>query len=147
LGRPGQPTTPGGPDTPRPSCNPPCDILPRVTADMGDIAGVRAGIWKMAEPRRIRSVTAARYPSGVTASEPYASAVHTESYPRASASVTSRASSATAVPKYPRLRPSFIGARVAVLINAFARRAGQYSERSEQALRAKPGPESVTPDP
>ena len=49
-------------------------------------AGGRAASCMMPVPRRIRLVRAARYASGVIASEPYASAVQTESKPSRSAS-------------------------------------------------------------
>ena len=55
---------------------------------MAAAAGVRAASCMIPVPRRMRLVTAARYASGVTASEPYASAVHTESKPSRSASCT-----------------------------------------------------------
>ena len=42
------------------------------------MAGVRAAIWRMAVPRWMRYVSAPIQASGVTASDPYASAVHTE---------------------------------------------------------------------
>ena len=53
------------------------------------IAGERPGIWKIAEPILICSVCAASHASTVAASEPYASAAHTEWKPAASASWTS----------------------------------------------------------
>jgi hypothetical protein len=45
---------------------------------MAVIAGVRAAIWRIAVPSRIRYVRAPSHAKGTTASEPYASAVHTE---------------------------------------------------------------------
>ena len=62
--------------------------LSRAVADYVVIAmaGLRAGICKMAEPSLIFEVNAPTQVSGVTASEPYASAVQTESNPRRSAS-------------------------------------------------------------
>ena len=50
-----------------------------VIACMAHIAGVRAGICMMPVPSRIREVCAAIHASGVIASAPHASAVHTES--------------------------------------------------------------------
>jgi hypothetical protein len=44
---------------------------------MAVIAADRAGIWKMAEPSRIRLVWPASQPRIVAASEPYASAAQT----------------------------------------------------------------------
>ena len=49
-------------------------------------AGCRADIWTIAVPSLMRSVEAPHHASGVRQSEPYASAVHTESNPRRSAS-------------------------------------------------------------
>jgi len=46
---------------------------------MAVAVGVRAAIWATAVPRRIRLVRAAIQVSGVKASDPQASAVHTES--------------------------------------------------------------------
>ena len=42
-------------------------------------AALRAGIWKIAEPMPMRLVPAASQVSTVAASEPYASAAHSES--------------------------------------------------------------------
>ena len=67
---PYQPSDTCGPDTPRPSRNRPPERLSRVAAVIAVIAGVRAGIWKMAEPMPIRSVCAATQASTVAASEP-----------------------------------------------------------------------------
>ena len=53
------------------------------------MAGERPGIWKIAEPSLIFSVCPASHASTVAASDPYASADHTESYPSDSASRTS----------------------------------------------------------
>ena len=50
-------------------------------------AGVRADICMIPVPSLIRSVWAPHQASGVTASEPYASAVQTESNPSRSASL------------------------------------------------------------
>ena len=57
-----------------------------VIAAIAVAAGVRAESWTMPVPRRMRSVCAPHQASGVRASEPYASAVHTESKPSRSAS-------------------------------------------------------------
>ena len=51
-------------------------------------AGVRAAICTIAVPSRIVSVAAPHQASGVSASEPYASAVQTELKPSRSASCT-----------------------------------------------------------
>ena len=45
---------------------------------MAVIAGVRAGIWRMAAPTLILSVRAAIHDNTVTASDPQASAAQTE---------------------------------------------------------------------
>ena len=66
---------------------PPASASSVPTAIAAD-AGGRAASCMMPVPRRMRFVSAARYASGVIASEPYASAVHTESKPRRSASST-----------------------------------------------------------
>ena len=54
------------------------------------MAGVRAGICMIAVPSWILVVCATNHVSGVTASEPYASAVHTEWKPSDSARCTMR---------------------------------------------------------
>ena len=61
--------------------------------------GGRAASCMMPVPRRIRFVSAARYASGVIASEPYASAVHTESNPSFSASRTFSTGSFSSAPE------------------------------------------------
>ena len=53
--------------------------------------GVRADSWHRAVPSRTREVRDPHQASGVSASDPYASAVHTESKPSLSASSTSSA--------------------------------------------------------
>ena len=75
---PCQPSDTCGPETPRPSRNRPPDSVSRVAAVIAVIAGVRAGIWKTAEPTSIRSVCAATHASTVAASEPYASAAQAD---------------------------------------------------------------------
>ncbi len=67
---PCQPSETCGPETPRPSRNRPPERLSSVAAVIAVIAGVRAGIWKMAEPMSMRSVCAATQASTVAASEP-----------------------------------------------------------------------------
>ena len=57
-----------------------------VIAAIAVAAGVRADSWTMPVPSRMRSVCAPHQASGVSASEPYASAVQTESNPSRSAS-------------------------------------------------------------
>lgn len=78
-GRPYQPSTTCGPDRPRPSIIRPPERWSRVSACMAVAVGLRAAICARAVPRRMREVCAAIQVSGVKASEPQASAVHTES--------------------------------------------------------------------
>ncbi len=59
--------------------NLPPDRWSRVIACIAVAVGVLAAIWATAVPSRIRLVWAAIQVSGVNASEPQASAVHTES--------------------------------------------------------------------
>ena len=56
---PCQPSETWGPETPRPRRNRPPESVSRVAAVIAVMAGVRAGIWKMAEPTSICSVCAA----------------------------------------------------------------------------------------
>jgi hypothetical protein len=60
----------------------------RVSAVIAVIAGVRAPSCMIPEPKRIRSVRAARKPIGVAASQPHASATQHISTPSRSASQT-----------------------------------------------------------
>ena len=83
---PYQPSTTCGPDTPRPSTNRPPDRWSIVIAAIAVAAGWRADICVIAVPSRTRSVAAPHHASGVSPSEPYASAVQIESNPRRSAS-------------------------------------------------------------
>ena len=83
---------------PRPRTNRPRDNSFSVTAVMAVMAGVRAGIWSIAEPTLIVSVRAATHDRTVTASEPHASAAHTMSYPIRSATLTDSTSSAGRAP-------------------------------------------------
>ena len=79
-----------------------------VIAAIAVAAGVRADICMIAVPSLTVSVAAPHQASGVSASEPYASAVQTELKPSRSASLT--ASSAPAggpADQYPVLYPSF----------------------------------------
>ncbi len=69
-GCPCQPSATWGPDEPIPSSIRPPEMLSMVAAVMAVIAGVRAGIWKIAEPSLIRSVFAASQASTVAVSEP-----------------------------------------------------------------------------
>jgi hypothetical protein len=57
----------------------PPDSWSIVAAVIAVIAGLRAGIWKIAEPSLIVLVPAASHASTVAASDPYASATQAES--------------------------------------------------------------------
>ena len=76
---PCQPSETCGPLTPRPRRNRPPDSVSSVAAVIAQLAGVRPGIWKIAEPMSIRVVCAATNASTVGASEPYASATQATS--------------------------------------------------------------------
>ena len=69
-GWPCQPSATCGPDEPIPRIIRPPEMLSSVAAVMAVMAGVRAGIWKIAEPMRMRSVLAASQASTVAVSEP-----------------------------------------------------------------------------
>ena len=60
-----------------------------VSACIAVAAGVRADSWQTDVPSLMREVCAPIQHSGEKQSEPHASAVHTESYPRRSASCAS----------------------------------------------------------
>jgi len=77
-GRPYQPSTTWGPDSPRPSIKRPPERWSRVSACIAVVVGERAAIWATAVPRPILEVRAAIQVSGVKASDPQDSAVHTE---------------------------------------------------------------------
>src|ERR1700744_2203554 len=87
-GWPYQPSTTCGPETPSPSTIRPPERWWRDIASIAVAAGVRAEICAIAVPSLIVVVAAPHQASGVSTSEPYASAVHTESNPRRSASRT-----------------------------------------------------------
>ena len=78
-GRPYQPSTTCGPDTPSPSWNRPLERWSRVIAAMAVAVGVRAASCTTEVPSLMVEVCPASRPSGVKASDPHASAVHTES--------------------------------------------------------------------
>jgi hypothetical protein len=65
-----------------------------VIAAIAVAAGVRADIWMIPVPSFTRSVCAPHHASGVSASEPYASAVQIESKPSRSASAMASAAPA-----------------------------------------------------
>ena len=79
YGTPCQPSTTCGPDAPTPQMNRPPDSSARLIAVMAAIAGERAGICIMAVPTFIFCVCASIHAAGVTASDPYASAVQIDS--------------------------------------------------------------------
>ena len=62
-----------------PSRKRPPEIWSSVAAVIAVMAAVRPGIWKIAEPSLIFSVPAESQARTVAASDPYASAAHTES--------------------------------------------------------------------
>ena len=74
--------------TSSPSTIRPPDRTSIVAAVIAVIVGVRAGIWQIADPSLIVLVCPASQASTEGASDPYASAAHTESYPSRSASRT-----------------------------------------------------------
>ena len=76
---PCQPSLTCGPEDPMPSSIRPSESWSSVAAVMAVIAGERPGIWKIADPILILVVSPAIQPRIVAASEPYASAVQTES--------------------------------------------------------------------
>ena len=78
-GWPYQPSTTCGPDTPSPRIRRPLERWSRVSACIAVAAGVRAESCTTAVPSLMREVWAPIQASGVKASEPHASAVHTES--------------------------------------------------------------------
>src|SRR6059058_6156977 len=87
-GTPYQPSTTCGPETPSPSDSRPPDKASNVAAVIAVAAGVRADSCTNPVPSLIRVVRAAYHVNGVNASEPYASAVQTESKPQSSAAST-----------------------------------------------------------
>ena len=85
---PYQPSTTCGPDTPTPRISRPPDRWSSVIAAIAVAAGVRAEIWTIAVPSLIRSVSEPHHASGISASDPYASAVQHDSNPSFSASLS-----------------------------------------------------------
>jgi hypothetical protein len=90
YGMPCQPSMTCGPEVPRPSSKRPSVRRSRPAAVCAISAGVRLNTLMIPVPSRTRDVFAARYPSMLIASKPYASATHTQSTPAAS-SATARA--------------------------------------------------------
>jgi hypothetical protein len=75
---------------------------------MAVAVGVRANICTIDVPSCTRDVAEPHQASGVRASDPYASAVHTEANPKSSAARTcSTASAGGPAPQYPNCNPSF----------------------------------------
>ena len=85
-GIPYQPSTTCGPDTPSPRMKRPPERWSIVIADIAVIAGCRADICVIAVPSFNFDVSEPHQASGVSPSEPYASAVQIESKPSFSAS-------------------------------------------------------------
>ena len=88
-GWPYQPSTTWGPETPSPRTNRPPERWSIVWAAIAIAVGVRAESWQRDVPSRTRVVRDPHQASGVRASEPYDSAVQTESKPSRSASTAS----------------------------------------------------------
>ena len=78
-GSPCQPSTTCGPETPSPRRKRPPDMRSSVAAVIAVFVGVRAGIWKIAEPTLSVVVVAASQERTVAASVPQASAAQAES--------------------------------------------------------------------
>jgi hypothetical protein len=78
-GSPCQPSTTCGPDVPSPSRKRPPESRSSVAAVIAAFAGVRPGIWRIAEPIFNVVVVAAIQLSTLTASVPHASAAQAES--------------------------------------------------------------------
>jgi hypothetical protein len=87
-GRPYQPSTTCGPDTPTPRMKRPPERWSIVIAAIAAAAGWRADICMIAVPSLTLVVFAPHHASGVSTSDPYASAVQIESNPSRSASAT-----------------------------------------------------------
>ena len=85
-GRPYQPSTTCGPDTPMPSRKRPSVSTSRVCACIAIVTGLRADICAMPVASLRRVVCAPAHTSGENASELHDSPVHSESNPSASAS-------------------------------------------------------------
>ena len=90
-GWPYQPSTTCGPDTPIPRMKRPPERWSIVIAAIAAAAGWRADICMIAVPSRTFLVCDPHHASGVSASDPYASAVQIESNPSRSASATDSA--------------------------------------------------------
>jgi hypothetical protein len=127
-GRPYQPSTTCGPDTPIPSRNRPSDNASRVIACIAIVTGLRADICAMPVARLMRDVCAAAHTSGEKASELHDSPVQIESKPTVStccaSSMRSRPAGGCAV-QYPSWRPSLRSA----VTGATVRRRAQVDSR------------------
>src|SRR5690348_10896365 len=109
YGCPYQPSTTCGPDAPSPRMNRPFDRWSSVIAAIAIAAGVRAEICAIDVPSLIRDVFAPHQASGVSASDPYASAVHIESNPRLSAAaMLSSTPAGGPLLQYPADNPNFM---------------------------------------
>ena len=84
-----------------------------MSAAIAIAVGVRAEIWQIEVPSLMWLVAAPHHASGVSASEPYASAVQHESKPSRSAIVSASGTPAGGpAPQYPIMYPSFMGRTV-----------------------------------
>src|SRR3954462_13339615 len=88
--------------------NRPCEGGSSVSAAMAIAVGVRADSWQIDVPSLMRDVAAPHHASGVSASEPYASAVQHESKPSSSAAASpSGTPTGGRAPKKPIMYPIF----------------------------------------
>jgi hypothetical protein len=108
YGTPCQPSTTWGPDAPKPTINRPPDKSANVIAVIAAIAGVLAGICIIAVPTLIVFVCAKIQAAGVTASDPQASDVQMDSYPRLSACNTLSIGILIRRPEKPEISLSFM---------------------------------------
>ena len=103
---PCHPSATCGPDVPRPRRTRPPESRSSVATVAAVVAGERAGICMIAVPSFTFVVRAPTQASGETASEPYASDVHTEWNPHRSASSASPTQKAGS--SYPSCNPTRI---------------------------------------
>src|SRR5690606_22712119 len=103
YGCPYHPSTTCGPDTPKPRMNRPPERWSIVIAAIAVAVGVRAEICIKFVPSLIREVDDPNQASGVSASEPEASAVQNESNPsRSAAAIVSTAFAGGPEDQYPK---------------------------------------------
>ena len=151
---PYQPSTTCGPDAPSPRMKRPFERWSSVIAAIAIAVGVRAEIWQIDVPSLMRSVAAPHHASGVSASEPYASAVQHESKPSFSAAASPSGTPAGGpAPQYPIMYPSFTGPHRSLTIRERSRaeRAGGvesgYRTPAEAELRPGAPSDPAEPEP